>query len=386
MNTYSIIMVGPRGSGKTVFLASMYKKLSTQGDLGFFLTVDGQENSNYLHDIYTEMALQKWPLATQASQLSELTFTCKVQTNNLSNYAACSFTYIDYAGGRLENLDKQDQELKNKLESADIMLGLLDGQKIVALMQNQKDGTLWGINTLPKILTIVQSYAKPLQFVISKWDIVEQYYTLKEVINFLVNEVEEFRNIVQRDGNGRLPMRVIPVSSVGPNFANLQLDGSMKIRSGAIPKPFQVEVPLGCVIPDLIQVLINKQIKKEGELKKHEEVTPNLNWWEQAGKMWGETVNLAVDIIPVILDFFIPNKIEFAKEKFLALLKYTAELATAPAKEKEKIAARRTQELKMEKEEALRKVIDEKTALESCLNSFLVIQSDLEAKFPASRL
>jgi predicted ATP-binding protein involved in virulence len=102
MNTYSIIMVGPRGSGKTVFLASMYKKLSTQGDLGFFLTVDGQENSNYLHDIYTKIAMQKWPLATQASELSELTFTCKVQSNNLSNYAACNFTYIDYAGGEFQ--------------------------------------------------------------------------------------------------------------------------------------------------------------------------------------------------------------------------------------------------------------------------------------------
>ena len=44
MNTYSVIMLGPRGSGKTMFLASMYKKLSTQGKLKFFLKVEGAES------------------------------------------------------------------------------------------------------------------------------------------------------------------------------------------------------------------------------------------------------------------------------------------------------------------------------------------------------
>jgi len=36
MKTYSAIIFGPWGSGKTVFLASMHKKPPTQGKLGLF--------------------------------------------------------------------------------------------------------------------------------------------------------------------------------------------------------------------------------------------------------------------------------------------------------------------------------------------------------------
>ena len=56
MNTYSVIMLGPRGSGKTMFLASMYKKLSTQGKLKFFLKVEGAEKRKRLNTIYTQVA------------------------------------------------------------------------------------------------------------------------------------------------------------------------------------------------------------------------------------------------------------------------------------------------------------------------------------------
>ena len=59
MNTYSVIMLGPRGSGKTMFLASMHKKLSTQGKLDFFLKVDGEEKRKYLNKINKELVFGK---------------------------------------------------------------------------------------------------------------------------------------------------------------------------------------------------------------------------------------------------------------------------------------------------------------------------------------
>jgi hypothetical protein len=46
---------------------------------------------------------------------------------------------------------------------------------------------------------------------------------------------------------------LIPVTSVGEGFAKRGAFGEMQKILGKIPRPFQVEVPLACVLPDLIQ-------------------------------------------------------------------------------------------------------------------------------------
>ena len=114
MNNYSIIMLGPSGSGKTVFLSSLYKRLSTQSELGFFLQVDTVAKRKRLNNIYTQVAIEeKWPAATRYDQVSEWTFTCRVQNpSDLSIHDACSFTYLDYAGERItDETDDEDDVL-----------------------------------------------------------------------------------------------------------------------------------------------------------------------------------------------------------------------------------------------------------------------------------
>ncbi|MCL2936978.1 MAG: hypothetical protein MGU50_10560 [Trichodesmium sp. MAG_R02] len=149
MKTYSVIMLGPRGFGKTVFLASMYKKLSTQGKLDFFLKVKGTEKRKRLNHIYTELAIgEKWPKGTDPSEVSEWEFTCCVQTKDLSTYDVCKFVYIDYAGGRITETNEsleEDEEFNEKIEKADIMLVLLDGQRLCNLMgQDKSDKAVFG--------------------------------------------------------------------------------------------------------------------------------------------------------------------------------------------------------------------------------------------------
>ena len=124
-------MLGSSGSGKTVFLSSLYKRLSTQSELGFFLQVDTAEKRKRINNIYTQVAAdEKWPAGTRYSEVSEWTFTCRVQNpNDLSIYDACSFTYLDYAGGRItEEADEEDEssEFNDKFKTADALLGLLD--------------------------------------------------------------------------------------------------------------------------------------------------------------------------------------------------------------------------------------------------------------------
>jgi hypothetical protein len=375
MNTYSVIMLGASGSGKTVFLASMYKKLSTQGELGFCLEVDGSEKRKRLNNIYTQIAVdEKWPKGTTYSEVSEWSFTCRVQTKDLSIYSACEFTYLDYAGGRLtDEMEEEDYEFENKLKNAEALLGLLDGQRLCALMRKEKLGILWAVNDLPSMLNVMQGNTKPIYFVISKWDIVEGSYTLEQIRDRLL-EIEEFRNLVKLRNDADKPIRLIPVSAVGMGFATLLSDGSMAKNIGALPQPFQVEAPLACVLPDAIKVKIQELIEKKQQESTPIEVKPNLSFGEKLGEFFGGGLR--------VIQALLPKKYQVAEDVLQKLI----EFAETPAQNKQEAAVRRSDELRREQAESLKKVADEETALNHAINCFLSIKNQLDSKFPASEV
>ena len=108
-----------------------------------------------MNNIYRQIAVdEKWPKGTTYSEVSEWTFTCRVQTKDLSIYSACEFTYLDYAGGRLtDEREEEDCEFENKRKNAEALLGLLDGQRLCALMRKEKLGTLFfGLAETPVII------------------------------------------------------------------------------------------------------------------------------------------------------------------------------------------------------------------------------------------
>lgn len=373
VNNYTVIMLGPSGSGKTVFLSSMYKKLSTQGEHGFFLEVDGSEKRKRLNNIYTEIAVdEKWPRGTTYSEVSEWTFTCRVQTENLPIYSACTFTYLDYAGGRItDEMEEEDSEFESKIKEADALLCLLDGQRLSAFMRNEKLGKVWAVNDLPNMLNIMQSSLKPIHFVISKWDILESSFTLEQIRNQLL-QINEFSDLVKLRNKANSPVRLIPVSAVGKGFANLQSDGSMA-KTGELPKPFQVEVPLACVLPDMIRTKLEELMrKKQEELSTPIEVKPNLSFWEQLGQFFGGGMK--------ILQQLLPKKYQFAED----ILQKLIEFAEEPAQRKQEAAIRRTDELRREQVASLKVVENEETALKHVVNCFISIKNKLDSTFPES--
>lgn len=378
MNTYKVIMLGPRGSGKTVFLASMYKRLSTQGDSGFFLEVDGGEKRKRLNNIYTQIAIEeKWPKGTMYSEVSEWTFTCRVQTENLPIYSACQFTYLDYAGGRLtdeiEDIEDSDYDFENKLKQADTLLGLLDGHKLCALMRNERIGLAWAVRDLRSMLDVMQGSLAPIHFVISKWDIVEDSFSLEQIRDRLL-EIEEFNNLVKLRNKAGSPVRLIPVSTVGRGFATPQSDGSME-KTGTFPQPFQVEVPLACVLPDMIQTMLEELIKKkQEELSTPIEVKPSFSFWDKVGQFFGGGLRVVQQLLP--------KKYQFAED----ILQKLIEFAEEPAQNKQEAAARRTDELRHEQAASLKAVTNEETALNHVINCFRYIKNQLDYRFPGSEI
>ncbi|WP_272819219.1 hypothetical protein [Scytonema hofmannii] len=382
LNTYTVIMLGPRGSGKTVYLASMYKKLSTQGKQGFFLEVDSAEKRKRLYNTYTQIAIdEKWPKGTTYDEVSEWTFTCRVQTENLPIYSACRFKYLDYAGGRLtDEMEDEDTSFESQLQNADALLGLLDGQRLRALMRNEKLGLFWVVNELPNMLNIMQGSQKPIHFVISKWDTLINEYSLEQLRERLL-EIDEFRNLIQARNEARLPVRLIPISSVGMNFAELLPDGSMA-KTGSLPNPFLVEMPLACILPDMIKITLEELIKKKEEgLSKRIEVKPNLSFWERLGQIAGGVGKIGIGIVKQ----FLPKKYSFAEDILEDLIDFLDDLEK-PAKQKQEAALRRAEELRRKQAESLKKVTNEETALKHVVNCFISLTDELESKFPASNL
>lgn len=361
MFSYQIIMLGPRGSGKTVYLGSMFHKLSSQGEWGFFLET-GAENRKKLTEIYTEVATQtKWPRGTLREEVLEWVFTCSINRNR-TKYSACEFVYLDYAGGRITEAEMEDgSDFNRKIEGADILLGLLDGTKICALMREEDEGSVWVINELKNIVDIMTgAIAKPVHFVISKWDIVESSgYSLKQVREKLLESSDAFQNLVTtRKQDGSLT-RLIPVSSVGKGFAKPLPGGGMEKIPGKLPKPFQVEVPLACVLPDLIQNQQKELAKRGSEVSKQStEVKADLSGVEK----------------------FSQNLPEFFRG-FPGIKNWAGS-----AEQKKREAAERSEELRQQKADALNKISDERSALESVVSSFNSIQNQLYISFPDSDL
>jgi len=380
MKTYKIITLGASGSGKTVFLASMFKALGIQADHGFYLHVKNPRQQKLLNAIYTEIiAGDIWPKGTRYSEISEWTYICRVKNpDDLKYYDACEFVYFDYAGGRLTDMNEEDTELQDIIKKSDALLGLIDGKKIQALMtnDNQSDIDSFLNKDLPNTIKWMSDCQVPIHFVISKWDLLEKTFSLKQIRDRLL-EIPEFQMLVHKRNLANSPVRLIPVSSVGSNFANLESDGSMKKIPGAIPKPFQVEVPISCVFPDGMKAqlgeLLQKREQLENQKQKIVQQNPLLQFMQTAG-------SFVVDVLlEQMLDQYLPGELKIAKP----LLNKLDDLLFSQARIKNK---ENLDKLRAERDSSLKIVTDDATALTHAIDSFLYIQDKLELDFPESEL
>ncbi|BAY07855.1 TRAFAC clade GTPase domain-containing protein [Calothrix sp. NIES-2098] len=403
MKKYNIITLGSSGSGKTVFLASLFKQLSTQGEYGFFLEVENHEQRNLLNTFYTEIITgDSWPTATRG--ITDWVFTCCVKTEDLSVHQACKFIYKDYPGALLSDIAADESadlniDWQREVQEADAILAILDGQQIINLLRGSEDKLhqKWLLTQLPSVLQLIQRCHKkiPIHFIITKWDLVANQggFDLADVRYRLLKISSEFKNIVKQRNDAKCPVRLIPVSSVGMDFAIFQ-DGVMKKLSGSVPQPFQVEVPLSCVLIDGLQIEINYIKQKHREiLQKKTEVLPKFSFLEQVNQFVSDTV---LSLAATTARNLLPEKYKFDNETLDKLLKITEkgiqqveekvhktqqEVAKAKAE-----AAKETEKLRRQQQDSLKQVKDEETALKHIIDSFIQIRQNLDKDYRESNL
>src|SRR5262245_28094214 len=98
---------------------------------------------------------------------------------------------------------------------------------------------------------------RPIHFVITKWDILQDKYSFKQVKDELLNN-ENFRKFISQRVDLHSPVHLIPTSSLGKDFAVFDLkDLRMKKVKGGKIKPYNVELSIGMTITDQLLLLSN---------------------------------------------------------------------------------------------------------------------------------
>ena len=381
---FNILTLGTSGAGKTVFLASMFKQLFSQEEAQFNLKVENLAQRKQLNAAYNQLISNEWPKGTRG--YSEWTFTCRVQTKDLNNYTACQFTYFDYAGGRL-NDEAFESEFLEMIGRADAILCLLDGHKIYNWLNDKESFKhtmpkwLGGKESsevaeflqkeLPIILNCVQLTQVPIQFVISKWDILDGQFELELVRDRLLS-IPQFKQVVQERSEGGSVVRLIPVSAVGSGFARLE-HGEMKRIPGAIPAPKWVEAPIACVLPDQLSFRLNQVKQEEQMLGK-----PSTGIAGIAGGVFN-ILGGGLDGLGWLIGNFVNDSSADAAETLLGGI---AGLSKRLGCFLQQGAEGRREEL----EASLKQVKDEQSALDYAIKSFLNIQKELLETYPQSEI
>jgi hypothetical protein len=255
--SYRILVLGPAGSGKTLFLASMYYRLSVLNSTGFFLKTRERKHlpeqiealRKYLERLRNPDE-EDFSVPTLLSELTEWRFFCNVRVGS-RNHSLARLSFYDYAGERIRyqyNTQKFSPEFRRVLDKASVLLAVLDGQELLKLMQNKENN--FEKDVVNDILPILTNKPPLVYFMITKWDLLQGHYSLDDVLSRLMASSRNFSEFVhaQRE-HGTL--RLIPVSSVGFDFADfVHSDDRMLKKPNSKFEPYQVEMPLVSVMFD----------------------------------------------------------------------------------------------------------------------------------------
>ena len=145
---------------------------------------------------------------------------------------------------------------------------------------------------------------------------------------------------------------------------------------GYRPQPFQVEMPLACVLPDRLETYLHEIIKERIKLERTEanSLPPDYAPFDLLGKFFGSSLKR--------LNEHLPLPYRFTEPILLSLVDYLERGAV----KREEEAIQREQRLKQERELSLSKVEDEETAITHVVTCMLQLIKQLEITFPASNL
>ena len=277
--TFRVVALGGPGSGKTVFLSSLFHSLSyrTPGR-SYHLETDAQQRVA-LGSLYRAVSdtSKPWPKGTEKGETREFFFDCMAADGTDAAHPVLRMGYLDFAGELIEE-EMNDggtalADLAARIDKADALLGMIDGLKVARLLRDEPAARSYFQHALQPMFGFMQNARCPIHLVVTKWDLVRDFgepadatdeYRLDRVIEALLR-YDHIRSLVYVHST-RQVVRLIPVSAVGTDFVDLGTDGKVVKRPDGHMRPTNVEVPFCAVLPDLfrqVETSLDESLKRE---------------------------------------------------------------------------------------------------------------------------
>ncbi|MDR7276946.1 hypothetical protein [Catenuloplanes atrovinosus] len=259
--TFRVAALGPRGSGKTLLLASMYHEMQVWAGRSYLLTAPRAEVA-LLNQWFSQVedTARDWPAGTAVADTREFTFTVRTRTASGELRPVLRLVYLEYAGKILTEPEEPGSHLWSELDAqvqrADALIGIVDGHRVRQWYDGVPEGRVRLQHAMTAMINRMLTVDKPVTFIITKWDLlrdidVDDDARLRAVRKLLMSN-RGFRELV-REHAARRVVRLIPVSAVGPSFAEMDDAGEVAKVPGGELRPTNVDVPLAAVVPDVFE-------------------------------------------------------------------------------------------------------------------------------------
>lgn len=290
---FRLFVAGARGSGKTVFLASLHNLLSVPTKDNFFhATLTSDASADYLSRNFDVIRDPKktWPPGTPDTM--EYVFRCLYSsTATKETFPLFRFHYMDFPGGALTQPGEHlSINIKETISQAHTVAFLIDGQKILDGLNGRTTEGFSVNDDLDKISERAMGCIwKPTQFIVTKWDLLRGH-SLSEIRRFLLLH-RKFAAIVRKRRESKEPTYLIPVSAVGRDFAFYdRVKKVMRKRPNAVPEPYNLDITLALAIADTLKkkieaALYGQKLLGTGLLKAVVNAGEFANWLTKIGTM-----------------------------------------------------------------------------------------------------
>jgi hypothetical protein len=183
-----VVALGPRASGKTLLLSSMFASLSrfAPPSQPYLLEAVDTAKAKELLAIDSQLrSAREWPDSTPPGDVREFEFKCVARCDGVKGERLFDIGYLDYGGETLysarTDLDAALADLQVQVTQAGGLLGIIDGEKVVALLEGDEKRRSGARDYFKTRLAMIEyflgSARAPFQLVVSKWDIVDRART-----------------------------------------------------------------------------------------------------------------------------------------------------------------------------------------------------------------
>jgi len=254
---FNLIALGGQETGKTVLLASMFHRLTTEMSGGGLRLQTSLDQSVYLTNLYETLTMpdEAWPPGTKVGESRSFTFEC-VGSAGGDEFPVLNFNYLDYSGELLSGgnvsqavLDQRvsrQKDLEQRIEAAHALFGIIDGQRMLGYLQGDPESQRYIRTSIIPMIGVMRKAKCPLHFILTKWDLfngtassdeeMDENERLAEIRNKLMSE-DPIRNLIEQRRGEKRKVRLIPVSAIGRQFATMDAQGYMVKRKNGRLRP-----------------------------------------------------------------------------------------------------------------------------------------------------